>query len=433
MAQADATIANVATPSIHADLGASGAALELVIGGYLIAFAVLLITGARLGQTHGYRRIFLLGVGVFTLASLLCGLAPGPLLLVFARVLQGAGGALMFPQTLTGIQLNFTGDERKRAIGLYAIALSTGAVVGQILGGALISANIAGSHWRAIFLINIPVGAAVIMAALRYLPADSPRQVRRLDLPGVVTLSASLLLIVLPLVLGRSEQWPAWTRICLGASVPAFALFLAAESRTAARGGSPLVNVQVLARPAICWALLAATGTYYALLFTLAQYLQQGLGDSPLVSGLALVPCLLLAAAYSAISIMLFTGHQVQALLVVFLGVGGLGLGIQFSALIRHLTTSVAAEYAADISGVTTTTLQIGAAIGVAAFGTLYLSLTSRAGAGPATHAFAITTAAFAVVTLLATGAAALTTRQAPVGEIPQRGAMDGLVNSRTA
>ncbi|HEY5018983.1 MAG TPA: MFS transporter [Streptosporangiaceae bacterium] len=459
MAQADATIANVATPSIHADLGASGAALELVIGGYLIAFAVLLITGARLGQTHGYRRIFLLGVGVFTLASLPCGLAPGPLLLVFARVLQGAGAALMFPQTLTGIQLNFTGDERKRAIGLYAIALSTGAVVGQILGGALISANIAGGHWRAIFLINIPVGAAVIMAALRYLPADSPRQVRRLDLPGVVTLSASLLLIVLPLVLGRSEQWPAWTWICLGASVPAFALFLAAESRTAARGGSPLVNVQVLARPAICWALLtllAATGTYYALLFTLAQYLQQGLGDSPLVSGLALVPwvaafglagqlvrrlppftpgagCLLLAAAYSAISVMLFTGHQVQALLVVFRGVGGLGLGIQFSALIRHLTTSVAAEYAADISGVTTTTLQIGAAIGVAAFGTLYLSLTSRAGAGPATHAFTITTAAFAVVALLATGAAARTTRQAPVGEIPQRGAMDGLVNSRTA
>jgi MFS family permease len=449
MAQADATIANVATPSIHTGLGASGAVLELVIGGYLIAFAVLLITGARLGQTHGYRRIFLLGVGVFTLASLLCGLAPSPLLLVLARVLQGAGAALMFPQTLSGIHLNFTGDERKRAIGLYAIALSTGAVVGQILGGTLISANIAGSHWRAIFLINIPIGAAVIMAALRYLPADSPPKVRRLDLPGVATLSASLLLIVLPLVLGRSERWPTWTWICLGASVLALALFLAAERRITARDGSPLVNVQVLARPAIGWALLtlaAATGTYYALLFILAQYLQQGLGDSPLVSGLVLVPwvaafglagqlvrrlpprmapltpgagCLLLAAAYSAISIMLFTGHHVQALLVVLLGVGGLGLGIQFSALIRHLTTAVPAEYAADISGVSTTALQIGAAIGVAAFGALYLSLTVHAGAGPATHAFAIITAAFAVVALLATATAALTTWRAPTSDIP--------------
>jgi MFS family permease len=126
MAQVDATIANVATPSIHADLGASGAALELVIGGYLIAFAVLLITGARLGQTHGYRRIFLLGIGVFSLASLLCGLAPSPIVLISARVLQGVGAALMFPQTLTGIQLNFSGKQRVQAIGLYALALSSG-------------------------------------------------------------------------------------------------------------------------------------------------------------------------------------------------------------------------------------------------------------------------------------------------------------------
>lgn len=203
MAQADATIANVATPSIHADLGASGAALELVIGGYLIAFAVLLITGARLGQTHGYRRIFLLGVGVFSLASLLCGLAPSPIVLVLARVVQGAGAALMFPQTLTGIQLNFSGRRRARAIGLYAVALSCGAVVGQILGGALISADVAGTQWRAIFLINIPVGATVIVAALRHLPADDQRTMRRIDLPGVATLSATILLLVLPLVLGQ--------------------------------------------------------------------------------------------------------------------------------------------------------------------------------------------------------------------------------------
>jgi Major Facilitator Superfamily len=154
MAQADATIANVATPSIHADLHASGAALELVIGGYMIAFAVLLITGARPGQSYGYRRIYVFGMALFSAASLAGGLAPDPVALICARVLQGAGAALMFPQALTGIQLGYQGDGRARAIGLYAIALSSGAVAGQIFGGLLVSANIAGSSWRPIFLIK---------------------------------------------------------------------------------------------------------------------------------------------------------------------------------------------------------------------------------------------------------------------------------------
>ncbi len=441
MYQADATVANVATPSIHADLGASSASLALVIGGYLIASAVLLITGARLGQTHGYRRVFLLGAGVFSFASLLCGLSPTPIVLVLARVLQGTGAALMFPQTLTGIQLSFAGDKRVRAIGLYAIALSAGAVTGQILGGALISANIAGSHWRAIFLINVPIGAAMIAAGLRYLPPDEQRTARRVDLAGVATLSVAILLVVLPLVLGRSEGWAAWIWACLAASVPAFLLFFVIERRITANAGAPLVNVHVLARPAVFWALvtlLAATGTYYALLFTLAQYLQQGLGDSPFVSGLTLVPwvaafgiagqlvrrlpprllprapaagCLLLTAAYAAISLALVTGHHVEALLVVLLAFGGLGLGVQFSALIAHLTTAVPAGYAPDISGVSTTFMQIGGATGVAAFGTLYLSLSSHTAAGHATHAFALTTATFAAVALLVTISAHRATR----------------------
>lgn len=442
MSQADATIANVATPSIQTDMGASGAMLELVIGGYLIAFAVLLITGARLGQRYGYRRVLLLGVGLFTAASLLCGLAPDPITLVLARVLQGLGAALMFPQTLTGIQLNFTGTQRTRAIGLYALALSAGAVVGQILGGALISADIAGSQWRAIFVINVPVGALLIAAAVRYLPADAqPTATRHLDLRGVAALSATMLLLVVPLALGRSQGWPAWAWLCLGAGLPAVLTFLAIERRVAAQGGSPLVNVAVLARPAVGWALLtlmAATGSYYALLFTLAQYLQQGLGDSPLVSGLTLVPwvgafglagqlvrrlppraqpaapatgCLLLALAYAAISAALFTGQLGQPLLVVLLGFGGLGLGLQFSALIMHLTTVVPTSYASDISGVSTTTTQIGAAIGVAALGSLYLSLNTQTTTGHATHAFAVTTATLTAIALLAAAAAHKTTK----------------------
>jgi MFS family permease len=429
MAQADATIANVAAPSIHADLGTSGAELELVIGGYLIAFAVLLITGARLGQTHGYRRVFLLGVSVFTGASLLCGLAPGPIVLIVARVLQGAGAALMFPQTLTGIQLSFEGAKRARAIGLYAIALSSGAVAGQILGGLLVSADLLGGQWRSIFFVNVPVGAAVLAGGARYLPLEAERAARRVDVAGVATLSAAVLLVVLPLVLGRAEGWPTWTWLSLAASVPALAAFVGAERRVRAGGGAPLVNLHALAPRAVSCGLLAvatATSTYYGLLFTLALYLQQGLGHSALVSGLTLVSwvaafgaagqivrrlparvgprvapagCLLLAGAYVALSASLFADRHPEALLVVLLGAGGLGLGTQYIALIAHLTSAVAARYAPDISGVTTTTTQIAGAVGIAAFGTVYLSLAAD---GTATHAFAVVTAAFAAIAVLA-------------------------------
>jgi MFS family permease len=438
MAQADATIANVAAPSIRADLHTTGAELELVIGGYLIAFAVLLITGARLGQTHGYRRMFLLGVGVFTGASLLCGLAPGSIALIVVRVLQGVGAALMFPQTLTGIQLSFAGAERARAIGLYAIALSIGAVAGQVLGGVLVSADVLGSQWRSIFFVNVPVGLVVIAAGARHLPRESAveREARRVDVAGVATLSAAVLLVVVPLVLGRAEGWPAWTWLSLAASVPAFAGFVAAERRVRTRGGAPLVNLDAMAPRAVSSGMLAvaaATSTYYGLLFTLALYLQQGLGRSALVSGLTLVSwvvafgaagqivrrlpprfgslaapagCLLLAGAYLALSASLFAGRHAEALLVVLLGAGGLGLGTQFSALIAHLTNAVSEDYAHDISGVSTTTTTIAGAIAIAAFGTAYLSLAS---AGSATHAFAIVTAGFAVIAgfaaLLAHGA----------------------------
>lgn len=458
MAQADATIANVAIPSIRADLGASDAVLELVVGGYLIAFAVLLITGARLGQTHGYRRVFLLGLGLFTGASLLCGLAPDAIVLVLARVLQGLGAALMFPQTLTGIQLHFVGSDRARAIGLYAIAVSCGALAGQVLGGVLVPADLLGVQWRAIFLVNVPVGVIVGAAALRYLPPDAQRTPRRLDLAGVATLSAAMLLTVVPLACGPGAGWPAWTWLCLGAAGPVAAGFVVLERRVAARGGSPLLTVAILARPPVRWALvtlMVATGTYYALLFTLAQYLQQGLVRGPLASALTLVPwmvafglagqivrrlparlapaapvagCLLLSAAYASTSALLFTGHQGGPLLVVLLGAGGgLGMGVQFSALIGHLTAVVPAGYAPDISGVITTTTQVGGALCVAAFGTLYLTLDDRVGGHHPSHAFAVTTAAFTGVALLAAATAyraTIATRRGPVAPTVDRQAV---------
>jgi predicted MFS family arabinose efflux permease len=318
-------------------------------------------------------------------------------------------------------------------------------VIGQILSGALISVDVAGTQWRAIFLINVPIGAAAIAGARRHLPPGERLASQGIDLLGVALMSASVLLVVLPLVLGRAEGWPRWTWICLAASVPTFALFVIAERWATARSKSPLVNLHVIARPAVAWSfatLLVATGTYYALLFTLAQYLQHGLGHDALVSGLTLVPwvaafglagqlvrrlpagvtpivpalgCLLLATAYAAISIVSLTGHAGETLLTTLLGLGGFGLGIQFSALIGHVTSAVPADYAPDISGVTTTTTQVGGAIGVAAFGTLYLGA-ADGGAPHAMHAFGLVTAAFAAAALVATVTARRATAQRRLG-----------------
>jgi MFS family permease len=351
----------------------------------------------------------------------------------------------MFPQTLTGIQVNFAGDKRVRAIGLYAIALSSGAVAGQFLGGLLISANLAGTQWRSIFLINLPVGLLVILAGLRHLPPETHRTARRLDLVGVAALSVALVLFVMPLVVGRDAGWPAWIWVCLGLAVPAFGGFLTSQRRVAARGAEPLVAVSALARPAISWALVTlmiATGTYYALLFTIAQYLQHGRGYSPAVSGLTLVPwvaafglagqlvrrlpastarhapafgCLLLTAAYVAIAVLTLSGHDSMPLLVTMLGVGGLGLGVQFSALIAHLAATVPVQHAADISGVSGTVMLIGGAVSIATFGTLYLGL-----ATDATNAFGVTAITLAAATLIASLAAYRATRPAPIGP-PER------------
>jgi MFS family permease len=297
----DVAVANIAGPSIRAGLHASGGELELIVSGYTLAYAMLLVTSARLGEARGYRRMFLAGLAGFTLASLACGLAPSATVFVAARVAAGAAAALMTAQVLTGIQLGFGGRARARALGWYALVLSAGAVAGQSLGGLLISADLLGSTWRPAFLVNVPAGAALFWLARRYLPGGRgaqdrspvvPTGAQRLDPAGMAALSAAMLLLVLPLVLGPDAGWPPWTWACLAASGPAFGALWAIERAMAARGVRPLVDPRLLARPAISWGLAAqtaATGTYFAMLFTLALYLQQGLGKSAAYSGAALL------------------------------------------------------------------------------------------------------------------------------------------------
>jgi MFS family permease len=411
MAVLDASVVNVAAPSIHVGLHASGAGLQLVIAGYTIAYAVLLVTGARLGDLIGHRHMFLAGLAVFTLASLGCGLAPSTGSLVALRFVQGVGAATMIPQVLSLIQRTFTGASRVRAMSAYSAVLAGGVVVGQIAGGVLISANLLGTSWRPVFLVNVPMGAVLLVAGALKLPAGRADAGRGLDLAGLLTLSPAVLALVVPLVLGQPEHWPAWGWVSLGGSVAAFAGFAMAERRLAARGGFPLVPGRVLRLPGAALGiagLFAVMTTFGGLFFTLALHLQGGLGDSPLHAGLAFAPS---AAAFALVSLnwqrlpvrvrprLACWGFTVQSAsllalaalvrgggsggiaLYALLGVLGGAMALAFSPLMTSVLILVPVPDAADATGVIVTINQLGLVIGVATLGTLYLNL---AGALPA-------------------------------------------------
>ncbi|MGW7686955.1 MFS transporter [Kribbella sp. NPDC054772] len=427
MANIDTAVANIAGPSIGADLHASAGAVGLVVSGYVVAFAVLLITGARLGSSIGYRTTFLLGLTVFTAASLACGLAPDIVTLVVARFVQGAGAALMVPQVLSGIQLHFEGRDRLKALGYFSIALSGGAVAGQLLGGVLIAADLFGTGWRPIFLVNVPIGIALAVAGRRLLPADPPGRRDRLDVTGVLALSTTVLLVIVPLLLGSERGWPTWSWLCLLLSLPALALFEYGERRTA---GRPLIAREVLRNRYVRAGLLAhgcTSGTYFALLFVLALYLQGGLHKGPAYSGFAMVVwvaafglagpviprlrrgvrwlpvigCLVLAVGYLAVLAYLGLGGTTGPLLFALLGVGGLGLGISANTLIGAVTSSMSSQYAADLSGVVATNAQLSGALGVALAGSAYAALASDP-----VRALSVVLAGFFVLTLVGAGAA---------------------------
>src|SRR5262245_19934074 len=185
MAALDASIANVAGPHVQIDLGISGTALVLALSGYTLSYATLLITGARLGDDYGHRKLFLLGLTIFTAASLACGEASSGAFLIAARVIQGAGCALMTTQVATMIQLSYQGAARARALALFATVLAVGVVAGQVLGGVLVSADIGGLSWRPVFLVNVPIGVALLLIGSRTLPATRAPERQRLDLGGV--------------------------------------------------------------------------------------------------------------------------------------------------------------------------------------------------------------------------------------------------------
>jgi MFS family permease len=412
----DALVVNVAMPSIGRSLHASGASLQLVVGSYTIAYAMLLITGARLGARYGRRRVYLAGVITFTAASLACALAPDSQLLIAFRFAQGAGAAVLVPQVFSLIQLWFTGPARARALSAYAVVLSAGAVAGLVLGGVVVSANLFGLDWRPVFGINVPIGIALALAVPRLIPQDERSGSRRLDLAGLLVAGPAVLLVVLPLVLGHEAGWPPASFGCIAAGALLGAVFVLLERRVAARGGDPLLNLDVLRAPGLPPALAAlavAQVAYGGLLFAFTLYLQAGLGDSALHAGVTYVPMAatfgvvgycwrrlpagarriivpvgltVTAAAFLALAADVRSGSggsggTAGGSLAVTLAAVGLGLGLSVGPLLTQALAHVPRARAADASGLLTTTVQLGQLMGVAVLGSVYLS---RAAGHPA-------------------------------------------------
>ncbi len=407
MALLDASVVNVAAPAIHTSLHASGAGLQLVIAGYVITYAVLLVTGARLGDIIGHRTMFLFGVALFTVASLGCGLAGSTAVLVTLRFVQGAGAAAMIPQVLSLIQRSFPGPARARPMRLYAAVLAGGAVAGQVVGGLLVSTDLWGTTWRPVFLLNVPIGAVLLIAGSRLLPRGRGEPGRGLDPAGLAILTPAVLALVLPLVLGQSEHWPVWGWACLAASVLGFAAFAVVERRLGAGGGSPLIPGRVLRLPGVAMgmaALFAVLAVFGGFFFTLALHLQGGLGESALRAGLTFAPAGLAfalvslnwqrfggsqlaliiggfaasAAGLIALAFLLQGGRDGGAWLYLATAVTGAGMAASFSPLMTDVLMRVPVADAADATGVIVTVNQLALVVGVATFGTLYLNLAGR-------------------------------------------------------
>jgi EmrB/QacA subfamily drug resistance transporter len=448
----DFFIVNVALPSIRGALHATSAQTQFVISAYAAIYAVCLITGGRLGDLFGRRRLFLLGIAGFVLASLLCGLAWSADALLVGRLLQGLAAAALAPQVLASIRVMFPTAEQPRALALYAATFGLAATLGQVLGGVLIAAGWWGLSWQWIFLVNLPVGIAAFFGGAMLLRESREPHAQRLDLGGVVLLSLALAALVYPLVEGREQGWPPWTWIMLAGALLLFALFLRFEAALARRGGAPLVDVSLLRHGEFMLGIVVTLGFYLtsAFMFTYAAYLQGGLGRDALHTGLATLPFTLgyllasvtaapvmrtlgratlpLSLAAQAIGFALIVGHidarWPPAVLQAGLIVSGVGFGIAFPALMRAVLGSVDARHAGLASGMVITALQISAALGVAVIGgVFYSTLGAARDASSYAHAFATglacNVAALTIVALLSSrlgrrGAASMAVPVAP-------------------
>ncbi|MFD0581713.1 MFS transporter [Dactylosporangium darangshiense] len=404
----DATIIAIAGPSVRADLGGGTAFLQWLAAGYTLAFAVGLVTGGRLGDIFGRRRMFLAGAAGFTLMSLLCAVAPGPAWLVACRVLQGLCGAVLIPQGLGLIKAAFPPDKLGSAFGAFGPVMGLSAVCGPILAGVLVDADLFGTGWRMIFLINLPVGLAALAGAALVLPRAAERdRALRLDLPGTALLGGALLLLVFPLVQGRELGWPWWCWAAMAASAPALWAFQRYERGRVRAGRSPLVEPSLLAKRRFNAGLLVGLIFFAGLMgltLIISVYLQSGLGYSPLRAGLAQSPwafgtavgavaAQVLGARFGGRRLLVagtaVVGLGAAALLATLAATGGpatpwplvpallvlgIGMGASMAPYFDIVLAAVDEHEVGSASGTLTAAQQVGGAIGVAVLGTAFFS-----------------------------------------------------------
>ncbi|MEU4351639.1 MFS transporter [Streptomyces sp. NPDC023838] len=401
----DVTIVNVVIPSIQKDLHADYTQIEWVVAGYVLGFAALLITGGRLGDIYGRKKMFLIGVAGFTIASTLCGVASGPGMLIGARFFQGAMAGLMVPQILAIIHVTFPSEERGKVLGIWGGVLGSASVAGLIVGGVLVDANIADLEWRPIFLVNIPVGVGALIAAWFFVRESKSPAAPKLDPIGVVIAVTGILMLVYPLAEGRTLGWPAWTYVLMGGSIVVFGILVAFERYRTRTVGSPLVVLSLFKERAftagmLVWTLFwIALGGFF-LVWTL--YMQLGLGWSPMRAGLTGAAFAVGAAAGSGLAVEVFTPRIGRMTLIggallnaagfaayIFVAhhygpgipswqmiaplvVTGFGFGLVVAPMIDAILTKVPVKDAGSASGLLGTTQQVGMALGVALVGVLF-------------------------------------------------------------
>ncbi|MWA14580.1 MFS transporter [Streptomyces sp. BA2] len=429
----DGSVVYTALPSIAADTGATTAALQWIHAAYALTLALGLITGGRLGDLYGRKRIFLGGTTVFTLASLLCGISTGPDLLIAARVLQGAAAAAMVPQVLATLHVTFEEGSRAKAFGLYGTVMSLGSVTGPVLGGVLTQADLFGLGWRPIFLINLPIGIAAVVLGLRCIPKSRDRTAGRLDPLGIFLSALGLLLITLPLTVGGEHGWPAWSFATFGAGLLVMALFVGQQKAKTRKDGSPLVVLSLFTGRAFSAGL--ATQLAFGLLsgvffLSWALFMQDGLGLTPGQAAAGFVAASLgeMSGAWLAMSLVARYGRavpQAGALLAAATlcgyhhlittegtGMGtvpaaapmlavGFGLGMIGAPLADLTLGKVSHQYAGSASGLFNTGTQLGIALGTALTTVVLFTDISAGTRGPAMNAAFADSLGYVVGTLV--------------------------------